>query len=377
MQTPAASCRLATRRYALRPIASLTLAIATLVVSAQNNMNLSLPRVPSPAASVSQTIGISTVGVKYSRPSVKGREVWGALVPYGWNVQGFGLGNSAPWRAGANENTVLHLSHPAMIEGHQVPAGDYGLFFVINKDNTGEVVLSKEYRSWGSFFYDPKFDEMRANITVRPGPMTELLTYDFSNVTRNSCELDLSWEKMQFPVKIEFDVDKIVMENANQELKSTAGFSWQGYSNAANYALANKLTDDYDQAIKWVDQAITINSNFTDLTVKSNLLKAMGKAAEADQIKKDAIAVGTEVELNAYGYQLLGQKDEDKAIEVFILNTQRHPASANCFDSLGEAYAIKGDKKNAITNFKKSLALNPPAATKANSEKYLKQLGAM
>ncbi len=76
-----------------------------------------LPREPSPAASVSQTVGISTISVNYSRPSVKGREVWGTLVPYGWNVQGFGLGNSAPWRAGANENTVLHLSHAAKVEG--------------------------------------------------------------------------------------------------------------------------------------------------------------------------------------------------------------------------------------------------------------------
>lgn len=366
--------------YALHPtrtLATVMLATSTLVATSQTNMNLSLPRVPSPAATVSQTIGISTVSVNYSRPSVKGREIWGALVPYGWNVQGFGLGNSAPWRAGANENTVLHLSHAATIEGHQVPAGDYGLFFVINKDNTGEVVLSKEYRSWGSFFYDPKFDEMRANITAKPIPMTELLTYAFSNVTRNSCELDLSWEKLQFPVRIEFDVDKIVMENANQELKSTAGFSWQGYSNAANYALANKLTDDYDQALKWADKAIAMNANFTDLTVKSDLLKQMGKTAEADQIRNDAIAVGTEVELNNYGYQLLNQQERDKAIEIFILNTQRHPKSANTFDSLGEAYAIKGDKKNAIINFKKSLALDPPAATKANSEKYLKQLGAM
>jgi tetratricopeptide (TPR) repeat protein len=364
-------------QYAPRTLASLLLAASTIVATAQTNLNLSLPRVPSPAADVSQTIGISTVSVKYSRPSVKGREIWGALVPYGWNVQGFGLGNSAPWRAGANENTVLHLSHPATIEGHQVPAGDYGLFFVINKDNTGEVILSKEYRSWGSFFYDPNSDEMRANINVKPAQFTEQLTYDFSNVTRNSAELDLTWEKLQFPVKIEFDVDKIVMDNATQELKSTAGFNWQGYSNAANYALANKMTIDYDQALRWTDRAIAMNSNFTDLTVKSNLLKEMGKAAEAETTMKDALAVATEVEVNNYGYQLLNDKQQDKAIEIFTMNTQRYPKSANTFDSLGEAYALKGDKKNAIINFKKSLALNPPAATKANSEKYLKQLGAM
>jgi hypothetical protein len=67
-----------------------------------------LPREPSPAAGVSQTVGISTIHVNYSRPSVRGRVVWGTLVPYGWNVQPFGAGNSAPWRAGANENTILH-----------------------------------------------------------------------------------------------------------------------------------------------------------------------------------------------------------------------------------------------------------------------------
>ena len=84
---------------------------------------ITTPRTPSPAASVTQTIGISTVAVNYSRPSVKGREIWGKLVPYGWNVQGFGAGNSAPWRAGANENSTIRFSHDAMVEGKSVPAG--------------------------------------------------------------------------------------------------------------------------------------------------------------------------------------------------------------------------------------------------------------
>lgn len=352
--------------------AVLCLAATTLTSHSQP---VTTPRVPSPAATVSQTIGISTVSVNYSRPSVKGRQIWGALVPYGWNKQGFGLNNDAPWRAGANENTVLHLSQDAKVEGHLVPAGNYGLFFVVNKDNTGQVILSKEYRSWGSFFYDPQQDEMRADISLRAIPQTELLTYDFQNVTKNSAELDCNWEKMQFPVKIEFATDDIVMANAAQELKGTTGFNWQGFSSAANYALQNKL--GYDQALTWIDQAIAINSNFTDLSIKAGLLRATGKEADADNMMKAAFDVSTEVELNQYGYQLLAQNQPDKAIDAFVLNTRRHPASANVFDSLGEAYALKGDKKNAILNFKKSLSMNPPAATKANSEKYLKQLGAM
>src|SRR5690606_38852676 len=163
----------------------------------------------------------------YSRPSVKEREIWGAIVPYGWNVQGgYGSQKEAPWRAGANENTIITLSHDARIEGKSVPAGSYGLFFVINEDNSGEVVLSKDYRTWVSYWYDPSHDQLRAPITIRDNAMTELLTYDFVNMIKSSAELVLNWEKKQFPVKIEFAVDDIVMAYAREELKGMKGFSW-------------------------------------------------------------------------------------------------------------------------------------------------------
>ncbi len=336
---------------------------------------ITVPRTPSPAAVSSQTIGISTVTVKYSRPSVKGREVWGALVPYGWNVQTFGTGNSAPWRAGANENTTIQFSHAARVEGQAVPAGTYGLFFVVNKDNTGEVILSKDYRSWGSFFYDARQDLMKTPIKLRTISPTEMLTYDFINLTKNSGELVLNWETKQFPVKIEFAVDDIVMENAAEELKGTTGFNWQGFASAANYSLLNKT--NYEQGLKWIDQAIAQNKSFVTLNTKSGLLKALDRKSEADQVMAEAVPIATEIELNQYGYQLLNQGEKEKAIEIFVLNTKQHPKSANAWDSLGEAYVGQGDKKNAIINFKKALSLNPPANVKANSEKYLKQLGAM
>ena len=336
---------------------------------------ITTPRVPSPAASVTQTIGISTVTVNYSRPSVKGRKIWDSLVPYGYNVQAFGAGNSAPWRAGANENTTIKFSDNATVEGHPVPAGEYGLFFVIYKDNTGEVILSKDHKSWGSFWYDSARDLMRAKIQLHDIQPTEMLTYNFIDDTKTSAELVLDWEKKEFPVKIEFDVDKIVMNNAADQLKNTVGFSWQGYASAANYALQNKV--NLDQAAIWANQAVTQNRNFATLSLQSNLLKQTGKTDEADKLMSDAIQVSTENELNLYGYQLMNQGHIDKAIEVFTLNTKRHPESANVWDSLGEGYVNKGDKQNAIANFKKSLSLNPPANVKANSEKFLKQLGGM
>jgi len=337
---------------------------------------IQVPREPSPAGTVSQTVGISTIAINYSRPSVKGREVWGKLVPYGWNVQGFGTGNSAPWRAGANENTVLHLSHDAKVEGVSVPAGDYGLFFVINADNTGEVILSKDYASWGSFFYDPKRDQMRAKISVHDLPyFTERLTYEFDSVSKNMAELDLVWEKKQFPVKIEFAVDSIFKSYALEVLNGQPGFFWQNNFNAANYALNNKVY--VDQGIKWADRAITQTPLMAPTITKAALLDLAGNHAESEKLMQTAMKNATENDLNNYGYQLLGNKEYDKAIAAFKLNTEKHPESPNAWDSLGEAYALSGDKKNAITNFKKSLSLNPPANVKANSEKYLKQLGAM
>jgi tetratricopeptide (TPR) repeat protein len=329
----------------------------------------------SAASTVTQTIGISTVTVNYSRPAVKGREIWGALVPYGWNKQvGPGPGNDAPWRAGANENTVISFSNPVKVEGHEIPAGSYGLFFVINKDNTGEVVLSKDYKFWGSFFYNPASDELRANIELRSISQTELLTYDFMNVTANTAELVLNWEKKQFPVKIEYATPQIVVENAKQQLNNMQGFTWMGFSSAANYCAANKV--DLEQGLKWADAAIALNNNFQTNNAKSNVLKAMGKPEEAEKVLSNAIE-GNETDVNLYGYALLNNKNYKKAIEVLTLNTQRHPKSANVWDSLGEAYALSGDKQNAIANFKKSLSMNPPPLVKANSEKYLKQLGAM
>jgi predicted negative regulator of RcsB-dependent stress response len=344
---------------------------------AVNAQLVTLPRTPSPAAVAAQTIGISTVTVKYSRPSVKGRNVWGELVPYGWNVQPGGTANPAPWRAGANENTVITFSHPAKVEGQMVPAGSYGLFMTINNDDSGEVILSKDYQSWGNFFYDPGHDLMRAKIKIQSGQPTELLTYTFSNVTKNGAELDLNWEKKQFPVKIEFAVDDIVIANLEAELHGVVGFNWQAYNNAAAYTLQNNVY--LDKGLAWINESMNRGGNnaFATFNIKAGILKKQGNADEATKTLTSALAIANENDLNNYGYQLLNQGDVDKAIEILALNTKRHPESANVWDSLGEAYATKGDKKNAITNFKKSLALNPPAGTKANSEKFLKQLGAM
>jgi tetratricopeptide (TPR) repeat protein len=334
---------------------------------------LKLPRPISPFMSSTQTIGIAKVTVNYSRPAVKGRKIWGSLVPYGWNIQTPGSGNPAPWRAGANENTTISLSHDATIEGKNVPAGTYGLFFAVNEDNSAELVLSKNSRSWGSFYYDEKEDLLRAKVSLRDHEFTEMLTYDFINVTKGSGELVLNWEKKQFPVKIQFEVDQIVITDVKDQLRGPAGFAADPYIEAAFYAFTNNI--DLEQAMRWVDQALVLDpGNFDALRVKSRILVRNGKAAESEKMMKDAIANATESELIEYGYSLLSLGLYDKAITMFTDNASRFGRSANLWDSLGEAYEMKGDKVNAIKNFKKALALNPPPNVRANSEKHLREL---
>lgn len=359
------------KRHLIPALAAL-MCMTALSFSAHSQGVITTPRTASPAAVAGQTIGISTITVKYSRPFVRNRPIWGSLVPYGWTKAPNG---DQPWRAGANENTVIEFSHDATIEGKKVPAGTYGLFFVVNADNTGEVILSKDHRSWGAFSYKAASDVLRAPIKMRDNTHTEMLTYDFINATKNNCELVLNWEKKQIPVKIEFDVDGIVMANAAEELRGPVGFTAQGYTSAAGYAANNKV--NLEQGEKWADQAIAINPTFAALQVKANILRQTNRAAEADKVSKDAVALGNENDLNQYGYTLLNGGQIDKAIEVFALATTKYPTSANTFDSLGEAYVAKGDSKNAIKNFKKALTLNPPQLTKENSEKFLKQLGAL
>lgn len=349
-----------------------TLLFAAAFSSTISNAQISTPQAASPAAVVIQTIGISTVEINYSRPAVRDREIWGALVPYGYNKQNFGAGNEAPWRAGANENTTITLSHDAMIEGQEVTAGTYGLFFVIFEDNSGEVILSSDHQSWGSYWYDPANDVMKAKIKLDDIPHTERLTYDFVDIDRTSATLVLDWEEKRFPFKINFDVDAIVMANATEELKGTTGFSWQGYHSAAQYAIANET--NLEQALAWATIASTQNPAFNTLNVKAQALEKLGKAEEAKETKAKAIEMANEAQLNFYGYQLLNAEKYDEAIEMFTLNTKRNPKSANAWDSLGEACFKAGKKQEAKKYFQKVLKMDPPANVKANSEKYLEQI---
>jgi len=318
---------------------------------------ITTPRAPSPAASVSQTIGISTVTINYSRPAVKDREVYGTnLVHYGYQNLGFGTSDAAPWRAGANENTTISFSDDATVEGQSIPAGTYALFMAVNQDGTAEVIFSRNISSWGSYFYDPQEDQLKVSITTEEIPFTERLTFDFVDIDDQSAVAVLDWEKRRFPFKVGFDVK---------------GFGWQGPISAANYCLQNQVA--LDQGMAWADQAINNTRNFNTLYVKAGLTKAMGQ--EAGDLYDEAAELANKNQLNFLGYHLMGNGDKDRALDYFKTNLKNNPDDPNMYDSLAECYKTRGENKEAIKNFKKSLSMNPPANVKANSIKNLEELG--
>lgn len=339
---------------------------------------LNTPR-GSQQASVSQRVGISDVSITYSRPSVKGREIWGKLVPYGMNNLGFGTATAAPWRAGANENTTITFSHDAKVEGKPIKAGTYGLHFEVKPDNTATLILSNDANAWGSFFYDKSNDALRADIKTITVPHHELLTFEFNDVKANSATATLAWEKKGFPFDIAFDVTNIVLNDARAKFKGQAGFQRQNWEQAARFALNNG--GDLNEALTWVDAAITgqffSQKTFNNLALKGQILNKLGKTEEYATLMDEASTMANINQLNNLGYQMIAAKDFNRALKYFKLNVANNPTNANVYDSLGECYKHMGDKKNAIKNLKKSLSLNPPANVKANSEKLLKELGAM
>ena len=153
----------------------------------------------SPKASVTETVGLTDINVSYSRPGVKGRKIWGGLVPY-----------DKVWRAGANEATKITFSGDVWIEGKKLLAGSYG-FFVIPREKVWTVIFNKVANQWGAFEYNESEDALRLNITPQARNFQEWLNYSFSDLKvnehgKNSTKLNLNWEKVRIPIKIETDV---------------------------------------------------------------------------------------------------------------------------------------------------------------------------
>lgn len=347
--------------------------IICLIFFSEINAQTNLPflRV-SPKAKVVQNIEFASIEIDYSRPAVKGREIWGTLVPYGLAPNPFGNGKPMPWRAGANENTVVTLSHDAMINGNKLPAGSYGLHMLVHEDEW-TIIFNKDYQAWGSFFYEDKNDVLRFKVKPEEAPFEEWLVYGFDNITPNSCNAYLHWGKVKVSFTVAFDRNKLVLDTYKDLLTNLGGFNQAAWAAAANYCSANNV--NIDEGMAWIEKALGMNggNNFNNNAIKARLLKLQGKIDESEKLIAASINTSTEAELNIYGYQLMNQGNLDEAIKIFELNVKRFPEAFNTYDSLGEALNNKGDKKGAKENYEKAYDL-APANQKARIEGILKGL---
>lgn len=154
-------------------------------------------------AGVFQRIGVDTdINISYSRPGVKGRKIWGGLVPYGL-APGTkeSNGNPFPWRGGANECTTIEFNKDVSIDGNKLPAGKYSMQFIPSKTKW-TIIFNKNTKLWGSFEYDKKDDALRINVTPVKVPFQEWLSYGFDDLAGTSCTAYLMWEKLKIPFKI-------------------------------------------------------------------------------------------------------------------------------------------------------------------------------
>ncbi len=156
----------------------------------------------SPDAAVIQSVGDVEVTIRYSRPGVKGRTVWGELVEYNNGIP-------YPWRAGANDTTAVEFTGDVLIEGKPLPAGTYGLHMIPREDDEWTVIFSTISEGHGSFDYDEEHDALRIAVTPTMGhPHQEWLQYGFEDLSPTSAYAYLHWEELKLRFKIESAQDK-------------------------------------------------------------------------------------------------------------------------------------------------------------------------
>jgi len=268
-----------------KPIA-LTLAVllATAVLAPGARAQLKLPRV-SPAATVTQTLGLTDLTVAYSRPGVKGRVIWGGLVPY-----------DQPWRTGANEATRFTATDPIQFGGKELAAGTYALLTIPGKDEW-TVVINSEKDLWGAFEYKPEKDVLRVTVKPTAAEPQEWMEFTFEDLTPNSANLVLRWERLRVAVPIVVDVNGKTLAGAREAIAAMKSDDWRTPYQAANFCFTNDVA--LDEGAKWLEKSLAIQPTFQNLALqarwqmkqgrKAEALKTGGKALEAAKASKDKI----------------------------------------------------------------------------------------
>lgn len=248
-------------------VTALLAAAASVPAAAQ----LQLPR-SSPHATSMQRIGVTEVTLDYHRPGVKGRKIWGELVPFG-----------QPWRVGANDRTIIKFSTDVTLDGQALPAGSYGLV-AIPTATTWTLAFSKVTAAWGAFTYDAKDDAARITVTPKTeADSVEWMDFQFEDLAADSATLVLRWEKLRVPIRVAVDLDKTVVAHVNQAA------SWSALNGAATWGLDRGK--DLDLALRWAEASIAVEKTFFNLRTKARILAKKGDPASAVTIGEEALQV--------------------------------------------------------------------------------------
>src|SRR5712672_526181 len=183
----------------------LLLAAVLAIVTPSAFAELKLPRI-SQNATVTQTVGYTDVAITYSRPGVKGRVIWGGLVPY-----------DKVWRTGANEATSFTVSQDVTINGKPLAAGKYSLHTIPGK-TSWTVIFNKKADQWGSYSYDAADDALRVEAEAVEGPSVEWLTFTFPDIALDTARVELAWDKVRVGFTIGTDTTKKALEDIRKEL---------------------------------------------------------------------------------------------------------------------------------------------------------------
>ena len=331
--------------------------------------NAAVPNGYTKKAVVAEQVGLSLVSITYHRPAVNGREgkIWGQVVPKGFVNQGFGNNKLTPWRAGANENTIIELEDDAKVEGKPLPKGKYGLFIAYDPVET-TIIFSKKSDAWGSFFYDEKDDALR--IKVKPQPIdksVEHLKYEFSDPKPNSAMIALSWEKLSIPFKVEVDYLKQQFDAFVAESQNPRGFTSQGLNIAASWTLQNNY--QLEKGLEWATLASSTKfpgdpNSFPALSTKAAILSKLGRNDEAATVIKNALNIGNMSQLQQLGRQLLNAKNIKGALEVFQFNYNKNPEQFIALVGMARGLSANGEYTKALEFANKSLPLAPNDANK-------------
>jgi tetratricopeptide (TPR) repeat protein len=337
----------------------LGLIVSALSVSAQTE--LGLPD-RSQAAMVQQRLGVTDITIRYHRPLVEGRKIWGGLVPFG-----------KVWRAGANFNTTLEVSDPISVEGKPLPRGIYGLHMIPTPDSW-TIIFSKAADSWGSYTYDQAEDALRVTVKPRANEMQEALQYSFADLKPEAATVTMTWEKLAVPFRISVTDQETVLPYIRRHMRGFQQYFWGPTNEAAAYCLTKKIA--LPEALKWAELSIQAEERFENLGTKADILKAMGKTDEAKTVWQHALELAKPVQLYTYARGLQAQKRDAEAMEIFKTAAQQSPDDLYGHMAQARIKSHAGDYAGAAEEIKQALAVTPDGARKEAIKGLLDKLNA-